>query len=738
MIKLLQKIKKYARIEIMKKRIAIFISTLHDEYQRMLVKSFSNAASSYDVDLIFFVGYSLLSPYGYQHVNNFVFSLAKKTNIDGIIVSSTLFTFIKKDEVKEFLDKFQNIGIKTVVFSYKIDGYQCILVNPKKGIIEAIDHLVKKHNAKKIVFIKGPVFSEEANDRYNAYLEGLKKNNIKFDENLVLDGFFNKVDGYQKTKELIEQKKIFPDAIFCANDNMCLGVLEYLKENNIKVPEEIKLIGFDDISETRTTIPSITTIRQPLDKMAETSLSLFFKNQEEKEFVLDSELIIRESCGCNDFYSINYNQNEQITSFKEIENILPTEFKEFLAIIESMNYKTERETIENIKSFINSNINDIPKIKKIFFKIKNFIFSSTEELTTLKNTERVISIAFSYIYEIKERLLIKDLYYFLWNQNSFEYASQFITMSFNMEELIKNLKSTLNSIRIKNFLLCLFKGRTKFYKKFEWQIPSKSRIIICYMNGQLIEELENKIIPTEKLIPENFLIEKSSVVLSLFYENECIGYLIASPLPEDTISLTILRREISMVIKGTALIEKQIKTKEKLRQTLLKLKNSNQKLEELSVLDELTGLYNRRGFYTVATKFIELAKRNHREFFIFFLDLNGLKKINDNYGHKEGDFAIKSASEILLKTFRHTDIIARMGGDEFVVMAIDCTIKDLANIDKRLKENQEEINNRIQKPYKISFSYGVAPYQPGKIYSLDELLEEADRNLYIEKRKFYS
>ncbi len=526
MIKLLQKIKKYARIEIMKKRIAIFISTLHDEYQRMLVKSFSNAASSYDVDLIFFVGYSLLSPYGYQHVNNFVFSLAKKTNIDGIIVSSTLFTFIKKDEVKEFLDKFQNIGIKTVVFSYKIDGYQCILVNPKKGIIEAIDHLVKKHNAKKIVFIKGPVFSEEANDRYNAYLEGLKKNNIKFDENLVLDGFFNKVDGYQKTKELIEQKKIFPDAIFCANDNMCLGVLEYLKENNIKVPEEIKLIGFDDISETRTTIPSITTIRQPLDKMAETSLSLFFKNQEEKEFVLDSELIIRESCGCNDFYSINYNQNEQITSFKEIENILPTEFKEFLAIIESMNYKTERETIENIKSFINSNINDIPKIKKIFFKIKNFIFSSTEELTTLKNTEKVISIAFSYIYEIKERLLIKDLYYFLWNQHLFEYASQFITVSFNIKELVKNLKSTLSSIDVKNFLLCLFKGNAKLYKKFDWQLPSKSKIIICYIDGKEIEELENKVISTEELVPEKFVINKMLLLFLFFMKMSVLDILL--------------------------------------------------------------------------------------------------------------------------------------------------------------------------------------------------------------------
>jgi len=300
------------------------------------------------------------------------------------------------------------------------------------------------------------------------------------------------------------------------------------------------------------------------------------------------------------------------------------------------------------------------------------------------------------------------------------------------------LKSTLSSIDVKNFLLCLFKGNAKLYKKFDWQLPSKSKIIICYIDGKEIEELENKVISTEELVPEKFVINKNVVVIPLFYENECLGYIIASPVPEYIISLTILRREISMVIKGTALIEKQIKTKEKLRQTLLKLKNSNQKLEELSVLDELTGLYNRRGFYSVATKFIELAKRNHREFFIFFLDLNGLKKINDNYGHKEGDFAIKSASEILLKTFRHTDIIARMGGDEFVVMAIDCTIKDLANIDKRLKENQEEINNRIQKPYKISFSYGVAPYQPGKIYSLDELLEEADRNLYIEKRKFYS
>ncbi|TCW61441.1 GGDEF domain-containing protein [Treponema sp. J25] len=113
------------------------------------------------------------------------------------------------------------------------------------------------------------------------------------------------------------------------------------------------------------------------------------------------------------------------------------------------------------------------------------------------------------------------------------------------------------------------------------------------------------------------------------------------------------------------------------------------------------------------------------------------KKINDHYGHGEGDFTIKSVATVLQRTFRSTDILGRWGGDELVALAIDCSLEKLPIIQKRLQENLESINAKLQKPYAISFCYGVAATNPEEPVPLQELFDMADKNLYEEKDRFY-
>ncbi|MCX7820673.1 MAG: substrate-binding domain-containing protein [Brevinematales bacterium] len=562
----------------MKKRIAIFISTLHDEYQRILVKNFLKATESLDIQLSFFNGYSLLSPYGYQYVNNSIFSLVNTNNTDGIILTSTIFPFIKKSDVKEFLAKINKKNIPIVLFSYQIENYQCIITNPKKAIINAIEHLIYKHNAKKIAFIKGPENSEEANERFEAYIEGLKKNNIEFDSSLIIKGNFNKVDGYNGVEELIKKRKIFPDAIIASNDPMCIGALEYLKENNIKVPEEIKLIGFDDILETKTTIPAITTIKQPLEKMTRIAVELFLNKSENNIISVDSELVIRESCGCYNFKKpepIVFNNKNITNLFTTIEKNSEEPIKKILEKIRLKIENNKFENSEDIKKIISLNSDNIEPTLNLLFKIKESLSLFITEMELLKNFEKLISEIIFYLYELKERFLLQELYKLFWNQSNFEYASQFITVSFNTQKLIENLKNTLNATRIKNFLLCLYNGKVKYKNKFDWIFPKTLKIILCYKDGRPIDKLENKNIKTSEIMPKDFLSnQNSSIFMPIYYENECLGYMIAAPIPDDTVSLTILRREISMVIKGTLLIERQLKTKEKLRKTLIKLQES--------------------------------------------------------------------------------------------------------------------------------------------------------------------
>ncbi|MBV6521420.1 MAG: hypothetical protein MNPFHGCM_01556 [Gemmatimonadaceae bacterium] len=164
-------------------------------------------------------------------------------------------------------------------------------------------------------------------------------------------------------------------------------------------------------------------------------------------------------------------------------------------------------------------------------------------------------------------------------------------------------------------------------------------------------------------------------------------------------------------------------------------KQQEQALRSLSLVDELTGLYNRRGFLTLAQQQLKMARRGHRELLLLFVDMDDFKDINDAYGHAEGDSALIRSAQILKKTFRDSDIIARLGGDEFVVLAADPGPGANDILIGRLQAELRDCNAKEARPYPLSFSVGVARFDPLAPPSMEELLATADGMLYEQKRK---
>jgi diguanylate cyclase (GGDEF)-like protein len=156
-------------------------------------------------------------------------------------------------------------------------------------------------------------------------------------------------------------------------------------------------------------------------------------------------------------------------------------------------------------------------------------------------------------------------------------------------------------------------------------------------------------------------------------------------------------------------------------------------LRDLSLVDELTKLYNRRGFMTLAEQQLKVAHRTKKDMALFYADLDDLKKINDGFGHDEGDAALVEAAGLLRDIFRDSDIMARIGGDEFVVLAIDVAEGKAASLVRRLREKLAARNARPGQHYSVSFSLGVARYEPEKPCALAELLVQADRKMYQDK-----
>ncbi|MEJ2262235.1 MAG: GGDEF domain-containing response regulator [Anaerolineales bacterium] len=161
---------------------------------------------------------------------------------------------------------------------------------------------------------------------------------------------------------------------------------------------------------------------------------------------------------------------------------------------------------------------------------------------------------------------------------------------------------------------------------------------------------------------------------------------------------------------------------------------SRRMLQDLSFSDELTGLLNRRGFLSLAPKHVKIAQRANWELLVFFIDLDELKKINDNFGHPEGDQALRTVANILRDTFRTSDVLARIGGDEFIALAINASNASIDNITSRLHENIDQ-HNQNGKRYRISISYGVARFAPEEQPSLEEMIVQADQALYENKRR---
>lgn len=157
------------------------------------------------------------------------------------------------------------------------------------------------------------------------------------------------------------------------------------------------------------------------------------------------------------------------------------------------------------------------------------------------------------------------------------------------------------------------------------------------------------------------------------------------------------------------------------------------KLRELSNQDDVTDLLNRRGFEFLATQHFKLAKRSKKSFTIVFFDLDGLKKINDTHGHLAGSKTIVETSRILTKIFRSCDLIARWGGDEFIVLAAETSKNSENVILEKLENSINEFNQSSKLPYDIQLSIGLSFYDPLNPKTLEEMVSEADKNMYEHK-----
>ncbi len=265
-------------------------------------------------------------------------------------------------------------------------------------------------------------------------------------------------------------------------------------------------------------------------------------------------------------------------------------------------------------------------------------------------------------------------------------------------------------------------------------------IHLLIVNVKIIFNLEQQISPLHLVM---MLSTATVLVLLGFYLARRISLNAVNNLIEYSNEIdTLLASKEQEIIKRKLAEENLEKSNEELSKTVIVLEDNitrRKQLEEqlytLSITDELTGLYNRRGFFALAEHRLRIAKREKEGLLMLYGDVDNFKIVNDTLGHKEGDILLGDIADLLRETYRETDIIGRIGGDEFVVFPVGRDKNEIQLVTDRLAKNIDIYNAKRDNGYKLSISIGMALYNPESVAQLDGLLAEADRLMYEQKKR---
>ena len=207
-----------------------------------------------------------------------------------------------------------------------------------------------------------------------------------------------------------------------------------------------------------------------------------------------------------------------------------------------------------------------------------------------------------------------------------------------------------------------------------------------------------------------------------------------TPTPEQVRILQALADSTAVAIQNVRIHQELLAANEELRTEAVLRKRMEAKALRLSLTDEMTGLNNRRGFLLRAEQFLKLVKRVPTHGWLIYINVDGLERVNDNLGYDAGDRLIRSAAKVLRESFRDSDIIGRIGDDEFAIFAAG-TSTPATEIEDRLNRNIEYHNLCFPEQPALSMDIGVIRCDPHSLHTLEDMIHQADAAMYIEKRR---
>lgn len=743
--------------------VGLMIHHLENEYASEVLKGAISAAEELDINLILLPGRGInavdddekYSIYDYQY--NVIYNYVSSANLDALIVSAgTIGSYISHEEMIQFLRGFKNLPVLTMEVEYP--GYPCIHFNPDAMKL-AVDHLIEDCGCKKIGFVSGPRGNDDAMTRLECYKTVMEEHGLPYDDSLI--GYGNFSENSEDVVRAILDANPDIEAICFANDKMCVGGYNVFQERNLRVGKDILVTGFDD-SEVATSLkPMLTSIRTNLSEMGYRSIYSAYEMLETNHACgmnLEARLVVRESCCSSTEENIETSISRKSIS---AQNVAARIFNKYIGDVQSLK-KTRfiNDIWKILADEIDALYHDDPVDAEYYSERFNQIFSSTEnipiQISLLKkifqhakncalqicrdNTQHQLAV--EQIYNAQtEALLDYSIQQQYRLRTSLSYSNFLISninkdMMVNCNDEDQSYYSIINNLQRVNFkssYVYVFKEPVVHYQYNKWIMPD----ILClksYHNGKELQNVypPNQEIPTmncicNKYIPKNRRF--TFIMVPLFSNEEQYGLLVCELEPSSFSQIYSASPQICSAIKLTRLVKK-------LEGSLEAAEFDNKRLKRISDSDELTGAYNRRGFYHLSNMLMTAEESVGKEAVLLLADLDNLKKINDTFGHNDGDHAIKMCIQHLTTCVPMLDVIGRIGGDEFAafVMVPDAD-KAIKEIYASVKKNAADYNAISDKPYNITVSLGLHKIICGTDETIQNFVKFADAELYEDKKK---
>ena len=627
--------------------IAVLMGGVGFDTQKRMINGILDSALPEGTNVYIFTcdGWYYASRFKYENGEYNIYNLPDFTKYDGVITNLETIHDVKIREA--LIDRIRKAGVPCVSMVVRIDGMINIWMENESGIHAIVEHLVEEHHVRKIFYLSGPVESQDAGERLDAYKKASEQFRLEWDDRMVAYGDYTYKSGIQAVKEMLQKDMPLPDAVMAANDDMAVGAVLALKEAGYKVPEDILVTGYDNSSIAQLNHPRLTTVRRGEYAAAEIAYKTLMEairgEKPQTEHIVYGRPLFSQSCGCDKKQSYTHAELQEMYVRKSVE------------------------------------VDDNLELLKC----------CAAEFTGLETFDDFKECVQQYI-----RLLAPDYFY--------------LCMCGSIENYFDELER-------------MAEGKER--ERDETVYTEDIWVPLAYENG-VFSSYDG--FPKNELLPPSCKSGNQGdfyLVMPLHHQEYCFGYCVVGNY-RPALEGRFFRHFILSLDNALETVRRQDTMNAMLG-----------RLSKMWLYDELTGVNNRAGYNKFAPRILEEAQKKQLPIAVIFADMDGLKKVNDLYGHEEGDAYIKAMANILEHNRRHGELLARYGGDEFVIVLNGYSEDGIREYIDKIRNAIGQYNARYTRAYKLDASIGYFLEMDAEKACLELLVELADKNMYQIKRE---